>query len=455
MKKPVALLMACVLIMLSLLMSACSNPTHLDPANPVTLNIWHVYGSQTTSPLNDAIYNFNNTVGKEKGVVVKVEMVTDSGKIDDALNAAIDKEPGAQNLPDLFVAYPRMAERFEDGALLDFTKYFSTKELDDYREDFLSEGYFDGKLLMLPIAKSSELIFVNKTLFDRFAADTGLSVDCFGSVETIMSACNAYYDWSDGKTLFQINDFYHYFIANMTAIGGEFIKDGKINADSEAFAKAFAPIAEAGIYGGLCVGDGYASDRWKTGEILGNSGSTAGILYLRDYVTYPDNTTEDIETLVLPYACLKDSNPTVVHRGGGLFAVKSDDERKNEAAAVFAKWIAEAQNNLDFVTKAGYLPVTDSAFDTLLGGDVEVENEKYQMLFDAVADQYKDNYSFCSIPLYDGASSAQKDFEVLIKSTLSSAHEQFAQRVQNGEDKDAVMDELVASALAAVKAALK
>lgn len=138
-----------------------------------------------------------------------------------------------------------------------------------------------------------------------------------------------------------------------------------------------------------------------------------------------------------------------------MFAVKSDDERKNEAAAVFAKWIAESQNNLDFVTKAGYLPVTNSAFDTLLDGTVEVENEKYQMLFSAVADQYKDNYSFCSVPLFDGASSAQKDFEVLIKSTLSSAHTQYTERVQNGEDKDAVMNELMQSALAAVKAALK
>lgn len=455
MKKTAALLMACILVVLSLLLSACSSTTHLDPSNPVTLTIWHVYGSQTTSPLNDAIYNFNNTVGKDKGVIVKVEMVTDSGKIDDALNAAIDNEPGAQNLPDLFVAYPRMAERFADGTLLDFTDYFSQKELGEYREDFLSEGYFDGKLLMLPIAKSSELIFVNKTLFDRFAADTGITVDCFNSIETIMTACSAYYDWSEGKTLFQINDFYHYFLANMAAIGGEFIKDGKINADSEEFAKAFAPIAEAGIYGGLCVGDGYASDRWKTGEIICSSGSTAGILYLRDYVTYPDNTTEDIETLVLPYACLSGSKPTVVHRGGGLFAVKSDDERKNEAAAVFAKWIAESQNNLDFVTKAGYLPVTNSAFDTLLGGTVEVENEKYQMLFSAVADQYKDNYSFCSVPLFDGASSTQKDFEVLIKLTLSSAHTQYTERVQNGEDKDAVMNELMQSALAAVKAALK
>lgn len=335
MKRIVALFLT-GLFLLSLF-TGCSGKTKLDPKNPVTLTMWHVYGSQTQSPLNDVIGEFNNTVGKEKGIVIKVEMITDSNKIDDALIAVLTNEPGAQTLPDLFVAYPRMAERFDDGALLEFGEYFTEEELSVYRSDFLSEGYFDGKLLMLPIAKSSELLFVNKTIFDRFSSDTGITTDCFQSVEDLMSACNAYYDWSDGKTMFQINDFYHYFLSNMTAIGGTFVKDGKINANSEAFEKAFAPIAEAGIYGGLCVGDGYASDRWKTAEVIGNCGSTAGILYLRDYVTYPDNSTEDIETLVLPYPCLKGGNPTVVQRGGGLFAVRNEDERKNQAAVGFCK----------------------------------------------------------------------------------------------------------------------
>lgn len=442
-----ALMLACL--------TGCVGRTRLDPENPVALTIWHVYGSQTTSPLNDAISEFNNTVGREKGIVVKVELVTDSGKIDDALTAALTHEPGAQTLPDLFVAYPRMAEQFDDGVLLDFQKYFSKKELAEYREEFLSEGYFDEKLLMLPIAKSSELVFVNKTIFDRFAFSTGITTDCFRSIEDLMNACNAYYDWSGGRTMFQINDFYHYFLANMAAIGGEFITDGKINVTSDAFEKAFEPIANAGIYGGLCVGDGYASDRWKTSEIICSSGSTAGILYLRDHVTYEDNTTEDIETLVLPYVCLKNSQPAVVQRGGGLFAIKNEDERKNEAAAVFAKWIAEAEHNLDFVTKAGYLPVTNQGFEKLFDGSVSVENEKYRMLYSAVEEQYEDHYAFCSVPLFDGASDTQKNFEKLIKSTLSSAHEEYVMRTQNGEDKDIVMRELIASALSTVQSSLQ
>lgn len=453
MKKFFSLLLSGALLLTTL--TGCSGKTKLNPNEPVTLTMWHVYGSQTSSPLNDVIDEFNNTTGKDKGVLVKVTMVTDSGKIDDALTATLTGEPGAQDLPDLFVAYPRIAEAFEDGMLLDFSKYFSRDELAVYRENFLSEGYFEEKLLMLPIAKSSELVFVNKTIFDRFSADTGVTTDCFQTLESLMAACNTYYDWSNGKTMFQINDFYHCFLANMTALGEEFIQNGKINADSDAFAKVFAPIAEAGIYGGLCVGDGYASDRWKTGEIISSAGSTAGILYLRDHVTYEDNTTEDIETLVLPYTCLKDSNPTVVHRGGGLFAVKDEDDRKNEAAAVFAKWIAETQHNLDFVTKSGYLPVTNEAFEEVFSDIDSVENEKYRMLYSALSDQYEDDYHFCSVPLFEGASDTQKNYEKLIKSTLSDAHGEYVSRIQNGEDKDTVMKELTASALAQIRVALK
>lgn len=453
MKKTIALI-STLILMLSVLLTGCKTGG-LDPDDPVYLNIWHVYGSQSESPLNDLIDEFNSTIGKDKGVIINVESVTDSSDIDGLLSASLNGEPDALPLPDLFTAYPRVAEMFGEGQLLNWGSYFTEEELGAYREDFLSEGYFGDELLMLPIAKSSELLFVNETLFDRFAAENDLTAECFNNMNDLLSACNAYYDWSDGQTMFQINDFYHYFLANMTAMDTGFIVDGKINADSDAFKRVFDLVAEAGIYGGLCVGDGYASDRWKTGEVICNIGSTAGILYLRDYVTYDDNTTEDIETLVLPYPCIDGVTPTVVQRGGGLFAVKNKDERKNEAAAVFAKWIAEKQHNLDFVTEAGYLPVTNDAFEGLFADLDSVENEKYRMLYSAVDDQYKNSYAFCAVPLFDGASDTQKSFEKLIKSTLSEAHSEYERRVAAGEDRDIVMAELMASALADVKAALK
>lgn len=448
MKKVLSLIMAGLLLLLS--MTGCSQKSKLDPDDPVTLTMWHVYGSQTESPLNDSINEFNRTVGKEKGIVIHVVSVSSSSAIDEALTAAAENTPGVPALPDLFTAYPRVAEIIGYDNLLNWNGYFTEQELDAFVDEFIEEGYFENQLLMLPIAKSTELLFVNQTLFDKFGSAAGVSTESLSTFEGLFSACEKFYDWSDGQDMFQINDFYHYSLSGMAAFGEDFVVNGKLNLESDAFRKVWEPMAHASIYGGLCLGDGFASDRWKTGEVISNIGSTAGILYLRDYVTYADNTTEDIETSILAYPHFENGKATVVHRGGGLFALKNEDERKNEAAAVFAKWLTEKENSLGFVTKAGYLPVTNDAFDDLFSNLDTVENEKYRLLYNAVNGMSED-YSYCEIPLFDGASDTQSAFEKNVKSVLVCAHQEYLSRVANGENADTVLDELVSFTLAEIR----
>ncbi len=430
-------------------MTGCGNKTAKDP---VTLTMWHVYGSQTESPLNALIDEFNQTKGKENGIVVSVVSVTNSSAIDDALIASAHNDPGAVSMPDLFTAYPRVAEEIGPDRLLDWDGYLSEKERSAYVDAFLEEGIIDGRLVMLPIAKSTELLFLNKTIFDRFSTDTGASADDLLHFETLFDLCCRYYDWSDGAQMFQINDFYHYFLVNIAGRGGQFIRDGKPDCSSEEFAQTYLPMARAAIYGGLCTGDGYASDRWKTAEVISNIGSTAGMLYLRDYVTYQDNTTEEIETAVYPYPVFSDASPVAIQRGSGLFAMKSEDERKNEAAAVFGKWITENEHNLDFATASGYLPVTEDAFSTLFSDMGIVENKKFQMLYEAV-DQMYGSYTFSPLPLYNTSGETQSRFEEIVKNILSIAHRDYISRTEHGDDPESVMQELLESSLSEIRGA--
>lgn len=444
MKKKLSLIPLGLFLLLSL--SGCAQSTKLDPDNPVALTMWHVYGSQTDSPMNESINEFNRTVGKDKGIVINIVSVTNSAAIDDALTAAAEDTPGVPSLPDLFTAYPRVAEIIGYDNLLDWKDHFTEQELEHFVDDFLEEGYFDNKLLMMPIAKSTELLFVNQTLFDKFTSESDISDNNLATFDGLFAASQKYYDWSGGQDLYQINDFYHYFLTGMAAYDTDLIIDGALNLESEQFEKLWKSMAQAGIYGGLCTGDGYASDRWKTGEIICNTGSTAGILYLRDYVTYPDNTTEDIVTSTLAYPTFKDGTPVVVHRGSGLFALKNEDERKNEAAAVFAKWLTDKENSLNFVTKAGYLPVTNDAFDSLFDNIDAVENEKYRLLYSAVSDMSQ-KYTYCRIPVYEVASDTQASFEENVKSILKAAHTEYWNRVGDGEASDTVLSELSSSTL--------
>ena len=449
------LFLFCVLCVALILTGCSDNSSKLNPNNPVTLNIWHVYGSQTKSPLNDAIQRFNETEGKRTGVIVKVASVSNSSAIDKALVASATKQPGSVPMPDLFTAYPRIMTKLDTKLLLPCENYLTKEELASYREDFLKEGHYKEHLYMLPIAKSTELLFVNQTFMDRFLKANQLTAAKLEDYDTLFALCHKYYQWSGGKQMFQINDFYHYFLTNMAALGDDFIHNGKPNFTCPTFWRIYRPMAEAAIKGGLCTEKGYASDRWKTGEVISNVGSTAGILYLRDYVTHADNTREQITSSFLSSPSFKEAKEGhyLLQRGTGLFALKNKDERKNKAAAVFAKWIGQKDNNLSFVTKAGYLPVNKDAMQELMAKPEQVENAKYRKLYTVLEKVEKDG-TYLALPLYEKAGQTQAQLEKNIKHILTQAHQQYEQRVQAGEAAQGVLDELTKASFEQLQKAL-
>lgn len=439
----------CVLLSVlcaGILLSGCTRQDRPSSESPVTLTMWHVYGSQTQSPLNTAIDEFNNTVGKQNGITVNVVSVTSSSAIDKALAASANQEPGAEALPDLFTAYPRVAQIVGADRLLAWEQYFSAQELSEFKQEFLQEGYFGTKLLMLPIAKSTEAFFLNQTLFADFSAQTGVSMEQLQSFEGLFAAANRYYDWSGGAHFTQINDYYHYALVGMKAYGSDFVRDGKLQLRDPAFESIWMPLARTAIYGGICLDDGYAAARWKTVEIISNIGSTADILYQPDKVIYPDNTVRQIETVSMPYPLFREGTAGVVHRGGGLFVIRSSDLKKNYAAAVFAKWITEKENNLSFVTEAGYLPVVDAAFDRLVTEQEFVNDDNYRQLYQTASTMIRE-YSLYTIPVFQNASDLQSRFEESVKTVLKTAHTQYTERVQNGEDPQTVLTELTDASL--------
>ena len=85
---------------------------------PTTVTVWHVYGGQTDSPLNDLIDQFNQTVGKEQRINVQVTSVSNTNTIHELVLAAANGEPGAPELPDLFVSYPKTVMALPDDSIL-------------------------------------------------------------------------------------------------------------------------------------------------------------------------------------------------------------------------------------------------------------------------------------------------------------------------------------------------
>lgn len=108
------------------------------------------------------------------------------------------------------------------------------------------------------------------------------------------------------------------------------------------------------------------------------------------------------------------------------------------------------ENNLRFVTSTGYLPVTDDAFTELFADTSIAQNESYKNLYDMM-NGMMESFRLYSLPVYDNASDIQSRFEQNVKLVLKSAHNQYVERIANGEDGESVLNELAASSLEELK----
>lgn len=357
---------------------------------PITVTLWHVYGAQTDSPLNDLIREFNSTVGAKQNIQVKVTSVTNNKTIHEGVLAAAFKDPGAPELPDMFVSYPKTVLAMpDDEVLVDYNDYFSEEELREFLPTFVEEGVVNDRLAVLPIAKSTEILYVNKTAFDRFSAATGAQLSELETWEGLYSLAEKYVKWTDSLTpdipndgkVFFVHDFhFNYFQVGVESLNESFFSDDKL-AFGKNFEKAWEPYARAAISGGVWLESGYATEPLRTGDSIVSVASSASVLYFSDTVTYADNTSEKIEVITMPVPTFNGGKKMVMQRGAGICTVKSTPERE-QACVTFLKWLTDAEKNVEFVTSLGYMPVKQESFGTYLSDAIDnLTNPMYVTLY--------------------------------------------------------------------------
>lgn len=421
-KQKILAVLLCTAALLCL--TACGKKTE---AEPTILTLWHVYGGEVDSPLNPLIEEFNDTVGREQGISVEVTSVTNSGTIHDNVLAAAYQDPGAPALPDLFVSYPKTVLALPDeNILVDYRDYFTDEELDGYLPEFIEEGTVNGRLTVLPITKSTEILFVNRTAFDRFAADTGASLDDLSTWEGLFQTGEKYREWSGGKCFFVHDNHFNYFQVGVTSLGEDFFTDSG-PAFGPAFEQAWESYARAALQGELWLGSGYATEPLRTGDAIASVASSASVLYYSDVVTYPDNTSEQVEIIALPCPIFEGGEKLVVQRGVGMCAVKSTSERE-KACMTFLKWLGDPQRNVALTTAMGYMPVTKQGFDEYLPQAVDtLENPMYASLYEAFL-QTRQDYRFYVPPQREDYLDLETRFEKLARLKLTAGQTQLQEQ---------------------------
>lgn len=426
--KRLAIIIIFVFIIITLLVILLNNKKE-----PVSLTMWHVYGEQASSPMDKLVDDFNETVGNKEGIVINVTATSNSAEIGDELLDSQAGKSGAKKMPDLFFCHSGNADDLGSENLIDWQDYFTKEELSDYQEDFLEDGKVGDKLLVFPISKSTHMLFINGSMFARFSKDTGLDYGDLLTWDGFFDAAEKFYDWSDGKTFCAMDYILREIeLANLSTNPNTKLHNdqGWYDKKNMEFKKEFDKFMTSLVKGHIIVSDLYANTQMMTGESLAGISSSAAVLYYNDTVTYPDNRSEPMDLKVLPLPVNKFENKFDTLAGTGLCAYKTTDE-KAKAAAIFAKWITESQRNLDFVTKTGYMPVRNEAFNKVL--DMEFENHDYKELYHSLSKMEKD-YSFISesydynkvLNFYDWLRANQKSFE---------------ERYKSGEDVNSLIEE--------------
>ena len=421
---------------LALCLAACGEKT----AEPMTVTLWHVYGGEVDSPLNRFIDEFNQTVGAEQNIRVQVGSVSNTNTIHESVLASAYGDPGTTELPDMFVSYPKTVLALPDeNILMDYRDYLTQEEQDAFIPEFMEEGTVHDRLVILPLTKSTEILFVNKTVFDRFAADTGVSLDDLSTWEGLYGMAEIYRDWSEGKCFFVHDYHFNYFQVGVESLGEDFFDENGL-AFGPMFQRAWEPYARTALTGELWLGSGYATEPLRTGDAIVSVASSASVLYYSNIVTYPDNTTEEVEIISLPCPIFEGGEKLVMQRGVGVCTVKSTPERE-KACMTFLKWLTEPERNVDFVTELGYMPVTKAGFDEHLPSAIEgLTDPMYVSLYQAFLKTRRD-YTFYVPPQREDYLDLETRFEKLVRLKLTAGQTQYR------ENPDA-LDELVQSTLA-------
>ena len=421
-----------LLTAVALFCTGCSS-TAKKETTPTTITVWHVYGGQTDSPLNDLIDEFNQTVGKEQQINVQVTSVSNSNTIHELVLAAANGEPGAAELPDIFSSYPKTVMALpDDGILVDYQDYFNEEELSAFIPAFMGEGIVNDRLVVLPVAKSTEIMFINQTIFDRFSQATGVTLEDLDTWEGLFKAAEVYADWTDAQTpdipgdaksMFVHDYYFNYFQVGAESLGEDFFQGDKL-AFGPACQTAWEPLAQAALQGGVWLKSGYATESIRTGDSIVSVASSASILYYSDVVTYPDNTSEEITIISRPCPVFENGENLVMQRGVGFCTVRSTPERE-QAAVTFLKWLTKPERNVEFVTQAGYMPVTRAAFENELPKAIEgLESAKYASLYQAYLDTQA-NYEFYVPPQLETYLNLETTLEDQVRAQLALGRQDY------------------------------
>ena len=397
--------------------------------------------------LQHVVDQFNETTGREKGIRVESASQGSVSDLETNVMDAAQGKVGAAAMPNIFSAYADTAYALDQmGMLVDLSQYLTEDERAQYVQGYLDEGDFDGdgSMKIFPVAKSTELMFLNETDWEKFAQATGAAYDDLSTVEGLVATAGAYYDWTDaqtpepddGKALFGRDAMANYMLVGARQLGDTLfeVQGGKmtLNFDKDVARKLWDNYYVPFVKGWFAATGRFRSDDIKVGNVLAYVGSNSSATFFPAQVMVNDTESYDIDMTVLPSPKFAGGEDVAVQQGAGMVVTAGTEEEIN-ASVEFLKWFTQPEHNISFSVDSGYLPVTTAANDmeAIKTSGLELSPKMERILSNAV--QSVKNNTLYTPSAFAGGSKARKVLEYSLSDLASADRATVQERVAAGQ----------------------
>ena len=432
----------------------------------ITIKFYHTMGAALTSILTDAIASFNE-------LYPNITVEHQSYGNYDALLSQINTEITVGNQPSLAYCYPdhvatynvagavqaldelvnsTIVEERADGTTE--TIGYSAEQRADFIEAYWNEGlsYGDGKMYSIALAKSTEVLYYNKTFFEEHNLTVPTTWDEMEAVcrqiKEIEPGCIPL--GYDSEANWFITMCEQYGSPYTSATGDHFLFDNDTN---KAFIKRFREWYQKGyvttqeIYGSYTsglfttLGESYTDDDGNYVKVIKSYmsiGSSAGATHQRP--AKADDGTYPFEVGITSIPQINAEDPKVISQGPSVCIFKKDNPQEVIASWLFVKFLTTSVDfQAEFSMASGYVPVIKSVTNNEIYADFLSKanggSNIAALSAQVCLDQEKAYYTS---PAFNGSSTAREQVGALLQKCLLIGSKEDVDAKINEAFKDAI-----------------
>ena len=379
----------------------------------VTITFYHTMGAALRSILDAAIADFNEAY---PNITVVHQNVGDY----DELCRRITAELAIGEQPNLAYCYADHVALYNvSGAVVPLDELisspsvgFTNAEIDDFIEGFYEEGraFGDGKMYSLPLSKSTEVLYYNKTFFKSYGLDVPTTWEEMEQVCRTIKEIDPYSTplAYDSEANWFITMCEQYASPYTSATEDHFLFDNDTN---RAFVKTFSEWYRDGLVTTQGLSGTYSSNLLTGTSEYGTRcymsiGSTAGASYYK---------TSSFEIGVTSIPQVDPTNPKVISQGPSICIFKQKASQEVAATWLLAKFLTtDVTFQASFSMQSGYTPVIKSVQENPVYAEFLSRSSEYIQAH-ALKVALEQSAAYFASPAFNGSAVAREEVGLLMQ----------------------------------------